>query len=39
MVKSKNLSGEESKIVVSEVVRFRELVKNYKKLLTAIGKL
>ncbi len=39
MVKSENLNDEGSKIVVKEVIRFRELVKNYKKLLTAIGKL
>ena len=39
MAKSRNLKDEDSKIVVDEVLRFKELVKDHKKLIDAIGRL
>ena len=39
MVKLDNLKDEKTKLVIEEVLKFRELVKGHLKLLTAIGKL
>lgn len=39
MEKSENLRDERSQIVIEEVLRFKELVKNHKKLIRAIGEL
>ena len=39
MAKSKNLKDDESQIVIDQVLRFKELVKEHKKLIDAIGKL
>ncbi len=39
MAKSENLKDDKYQFVVDEVIRFRELVKDYRNLLTAIGKL
>jgi|SaaInlStandDraft_3_1057020.scaffolds.fasta_scaffold192086_2 hypothetical protein len=39
MVKSNNLEENNSKIVISEVLRFKELVKGHRKLIDAIGRL
>lgn len=39
MAKSKISEEEKSKIVIEEVLKFKELVKGHRKLLEAIGKL
>ena len=39
MVKLKNLSDKESKMVIEEVLKFKELVHGHEDLLRAIGRL
>ena len=39
MAKSESLKDEKSKIVIEEVLRFKELVSGHKKLIEAIGRL